>query len=392
VSTPASDAPLFDPAAVDLPVLVLDERAVAGNLDAMAEYCRASGVDLAPHAKTHMSRSLVERQLSAGAWGLTAATPRQVRALARWNVPRILHANLAVDPAFLGWVADTFLRTDAATEYFCYVDSLAAVALLEQHLGSPERPLRVLLEIGARGGRTGVRDAATARAVAEAVAASAVLELDGVSAFEGLVARDAGQDAGAVPAGVERMLGEVRAIVGELRGAGLLPATPLVTAGGSSYFDRVVALLGPEAWSEPVHTVLRSGCYLTHDHGMYRDSAPQARGAGAPVFDAALTLVARVLSTPEPGLALVGFGRRDAPTDERMPIPLGDDGHPHPTLAVVAVNDHHAFLRFPETDPAPAVGDILRFGLSHPCGAFDRHREIPLLHDGRMIDVIQPHF
>ena len=54
----------------------------------MADWCRAAGVQLAPHAKTHMSRDLVRRQTAAGAWGFTAATPAQVRtALISASVP-----------------------------------------------------------------------------------------------------------------------------------------------------------------------------------------------------------------------------------------------------------------------------------------------------------------
>ncbi|MDF2991126.1 MAG: amino acid deaminase [Microbacterium sp.] len=376
---------------VDLPVLVLDERAVAANIDAMAQYCRAHGVDLAPHAKTHMSRTLVERQLAAGAWAMAAATPRQVRQLVEWKVPRILHANLAVDPAFISWIGGSVLRPDSASTYTAYVDSPASVALLETSLGRPDLPLPVLLEIGIPGGRTGVRDQTTAREVAVAVAASPALELVGVAAFEGLAVRTADEPPDAVPAAAERLLHHVHELVTALREAGLLPEYPVVTAGGSSYFDRVVELLGPQAWDRPVHTVLRSGCYVTHDHGMYRVSTPHARGADGPRFAPAFTFHARVLSAPEPGLALVGFGRRDAPTDERMPVVLTGDGEPHPTRVVTGVNDHHAFLRFPASDPAPRVGEVLSFGLSHPCGAFDRHREIPLLDDGLMIDIIHPH-
>ena len=43
----------------------------------------------------------------------------------------------------------------------------------------------------------------------------------------------------------------------------------LVSAGGSAIFDLVAPLLKP-ALSKPVRGVLRSGCYVTHDHGSYK--------------------------------------------------------------------------------------------------------------------------
>ncbi len=69
--------------------------------------------------------------------------------------------------------------------------------------------------------------------------------------------------------------------------------------------------------------ILRSGAYLTHDHGYYGTVSPAARGAaGAPPLRPALELWAQVLSRPEPGLALLGAGRRDAGFDQGLPVPL----------------------------------------------------------------------
>ncbi len=69
--------------------------------------------------------------------------------------------------------------------------------------------------------------------------------------------------------------------------------------------------------------ILRSGAYLTHDHGFYGTVSPASRGsAGAPVLRPALELWAQVLSYPEPGLALLGAGRRDVGFDQGLPVPL----------------------------------------------------------------------
>jgi len=50
-----------------MPVLVLRESAVAHNINAMAAYCAAAGVGLAPHGKTTMAPQLFAQQLAAGA-------------------------------------------------------------------------------------------------------------------------------------------------------------------------------------------------------------------------------------------------------------------------------------------------------------------------------------
>jgi D-serine dehydratase len=92
-----------------------------------------------------------------------------------------------------------------------------------------------------------------------------------------------------------------------------------------------------------------------------------------------------VLSRPEPGLALVGAGKRDVSFDVELPRPLAVDGAGGPRLAhaaarVVALNDQHAYLHLDPDDPL-AVGELVCLGISHPCTTFDRWRVIPVVED-----------
>ncbi|GIG36808.1 hypothetical protein [Cellulomonas pakistanensis] len=385
---------------LELPAMLLHDDALDHNVRAMADWCRAAGVQLAPHAKTHMSRDLVRRQTAAGAWGFTAATPAQVRTLAGWGVARVLHANPLVDRASIAWVAEHLLTAGSATEYLGYVESDAGLDLLLAELDrlQPARPLPLLLELGFRGGRTGVRDDHAALALAERVAGADRVRLAGVSAFEGLM--PVGDDPGAPPGSVD-LLARVRALVTAVTDQGLVAGVPVVTAGGSSYFDLVARELGPAMWDRPVTTVLRSGCYVTHDHGVYRRTSPLGADRGTGALRPAFELRASVLSAPEDGLVIAGFGRREVPTDDRLPVVLGAlarEGAAAGSAAsadvagweVTAVNDHHAFLRVPP-GTAVAPGTVLRLGISHPCGAFDRWRHIPLVDAGdRVVGEITP--
>jgi D-serine deaminase-like pyridoxal phosphate-dependent protein len=100
----------------------------------------------------------------------------------------------------------------------------------------------------------------------------------------------------------------------------------------------------------------------------------------------ALELWTRVISTPEPGLAIANFGKRDAPYDLGLPTIRGDRD-----LTITALNDQHAFIRDP--DSTLRVGDVLVCGISHPCTAFDKWSLIPVLddHDG-VVDAIRTLF
>ena len=98
----------------------------------------------------------------------------------------------------------------------------------------------------------------------------------------------------------------------------------------------------------------------------------------------ALRLWAQIGSAPEPGLAFAGFGRRDCSFDAGLPVPLhrltGDGGvEPIGAATVVDLNDQHAFVRH---DGTLNVGDVIAFGISHPCTTFDKWRVIPVVDDG----------
>jgi D-serine deaminase-like pyridoxal phosphate-dependent protein len=338
------------------PLLVARDSALRHNITAMARYFDERGVRHAPHAKTTMAPSLFEAQLRAGAWGLTAATPNQVLVYARCEVPRVLLANQVLDPRPLAWLAAI-----ERPELLCYVDSLEGVRAMAA-AASPDRPLRALVELGFAGGRTGCRTVAELVDVARAARSTGRVEVVGVTGYEGML-----PDVAAVRA----YLGRVRdaaGAVGELTGA-----TPIVSAGGSTYVDVVIDELAAAG-----DLIVRSGAYVAHDSGHYATSSRLAAR-----LRPALEVWAQVLSAPEPGLAIVGMGKRDVPFDLGLPVPLEVDGE------VTGLNDHHAYLRATGLRP----GDVVRFGISHPCTAFDRWRAIPVVDDDlRIVDHLQTYF
>jgi D-serine deaminase-like pyridoxal phosphate-dependent protein len=245
----------------------------------------------------------------------------------------------------------------------------------------------VLAELGYPGGRTGCRDVAELTGVARAVAGTPGLELAGVAGYEGGLS---------TVDDVVRYLDGLRDAVRHLAAEGLLPDPVVVSAGGSRYFDLVAERLGGQ-WlpGRRVRTILRSGAYVSHDDGVYRDSTPYQRVPGS--LRPALSIWAQVTSVPEAGLAIVGMGKREAPYDEGLPVPLlvrGRDATVRPAegLRTTALNDHHAYL---SVDPAGALaaGDLIGFGISHPCTAFDKWQLIPVVdEDDTVVDLIRTHF
>src|SRR2546428_350079 len=240
-----------------LPVMLLKEPRVRRNIDERAALCARTGFSLAPHAKTSMAPQLVQRQLAAGAWAITAATTWQVRLWRELGAHRIILANELVEKASIDWVAAEMKR-DADFDFYCLVDSVAAVKALDRAPG-----FKVLLELGLAGGRTGCRTEEQAVEVARAIKAFSHITLAGVEAFE--------------------------------------------------------------VWGV-------------------------------------------ALSMPEPGLALLGFGKRDVPYDTDLPVPRYiKRGHDAPrkfehAASVFNTNDQHAYLRLDGAEGLQ-VGDLVGCGI-----------------------------
>lgn len=389
------------------PLVTLDGAALESNIATMATWCNRAGIGLAPHGKTTMSRSLWRKQLDAGAWGITVATPWQMALAIDWDIPRILLANEFVQPAFMSVVADAVNR--GHTEIVVWADSVPGVAILEAEFArhKPNRPLRVQVEIGALGARCGTRRRDEALRVAQEIAASPHLSLAGVAGYEGVIAHDAR----------ESSLGAIRAYLEDLRDThraflehGLYPPAPeriLLAAGGSAYFDLFADVLAPlhdpnPASGHPVHVLLNAGSYVTHDDGFYRGISPLGSHRGTDELRSALHGWATVISRPEPGLVILDGGKRDFPFDEGLPRVQGilrRDRRVVEQLSefpVTDLNDQHTLISVPE-DSDYAVGDVLKLGLSHPCTTFDKWRALVMVDDARTampraIDLITTDF
>jgi D-serine dehydratase len=371
------------------PLAVLRRTALDHNLAWMQDYASRKGAAFAPHGKTTMSPELFARQLAAGAWGLTFATVYQVAIGVEAGARRVIIANQVVCDADFDALA-LLLNRDADLRVWFLVDSPAQLALIEQWARRRSAAVQfdVLLEMGVPGQRTGCRTLEQAVALAQAISRSPATRLGGIECYEGVVAHcDSEHDAREVTALIRRVVEAAKAFDAQ----GLFADEEvLVTAGGSAVFDLVMPLLRTQGLSKPVRGVLRSGCYITHDHGNYSRFLQQVerREGLDSSLRPALEVWSMVQSVPEPGLALLTCGRRDISYDLEMPIPLRHVPRGTREVAsapagwnISALNDQHAFLRFDSATSVPQVGDTVALGISHPCTTFDKWRWLPVVED-----------
>ncbi|HEX6520407.1 MAG TPA: hypothetical protein VF070_10425, partial [Streptosporangiaceae bacterium] len=344
----------------------------------------------------------------------------QMRTYRSFGFPRLLLANELVDEAGIAWLTAE-LTADPGFQAYCYVDTFKNIDTLERTIRGitpghelPVRPLPVLVEIGHPNGRAGCRTDAEALEVAKAAAATGALRVAGVAGYEGTIHAD---DTTETLAQVTSFCQRLRRLADTLREFGDGTSEFIITAGGSTWFD-VVARELTSGDVSGLRAVLRSGAYLCYDHGLYSAVSPQARGtADAPRLRPAIELWAQVLSRPEPGLALLGFGRRDAGFDSGLPVPLqvipadsggaelawasghgaelaSSRGEPDvtPNWRITALNDQHAYLHLDE-GASLAPGDRVCLGISHPCTTLDKWRVIPVVDDaGQIVDIVHAFF
>jgi D-serine deaminase-like pyridoxal phosphate-dependent protein len=366
------------------PLLTLDKVALEHNVTQMFAWAESAGLSMAPHGKTTMAPRLWAQLMDAGAWGITVATGWQAQVARSAGISRVMIANSLVDPAAIGWVAAE-MAADPEAEFISWVDDSRAVDNMEAVLraAGARRKMPVLVELGANHARTGVRGVRRAIDLARRVHDSRELELAGVAGYAGALAHDR---SAASLARVDAYLDDIATLYRSVSQCDLLrDASPIVTAGGSAYFDRVAARLGN--LSDAAIVLLRSGAFQIHDDGYYAGISPMGDLPGTESFRSAMHMRTRVLSRPEPHLALLDAGKRDLPFDEGLPVPLFVVGVGREKsrrllegARVTALNDQHTFL---EVHGAGArdlpPGTVLVLGLSHPCTAMDRWRLVPVV-------------
>lgn len=394
-----------------LPLAVLRRSAIEHNSAWMRRLLARNEALIAPHGKTTMAPKLFRRQLDDGAWAITVATAFQIRVCRDHGIDRVILANQLVGPRDIAWVLSELAR-DPGFDFYCLVDSPEGVARLAEaaRAAAIGRPLQLLLEIGYPGGRTGCRTRAGALALARAVKAAAPhLALCGVEGFEGLIQGATPDEAAA---GVRGFLDEMVAVALAAAGEDLFAPGPIIlTAGGSAFYDLVLARFGQAGLRRETRVVIRSGCYLTHDSLSYRQHFANLRSRTPGVDElgpgpqAALEVWAHVQSRPDADKAILTMGRRDVGTDVGNPValkwfrpglhnapvemPLGQEGGGH---VLTGLNDQHSHMALPPGSPL-AFGDLVAFGVSHPCTTFDKWCVLYLVDDAYdVVDAVETYF
>jgi D-serine dehydratase len=391
---------------LSLPSAVLYEDKLLHNLRWMQQFVTEYGVKLAPHGKTTMAPKLFEMQLGAGAWGITLATAHQTLVAYRHGVRRVLMANQLIGKENMAIISR--LLEDSAFEFYCLVDSVAQIEQLGAFYSKRGQRLNVLIELGVTGGRTGIRDHGIRdvgihehdqlnSVLAALMRWNHALALSGIEIYEGVL-----DDEPSIRAFLQRAVTVTQRLFAE----NLFQRAPILLSGaGSAWYDVVADVFSSAEFGDAVEIILRPGCYLTHDIGVYREAqakiqqrnpiAHRMRSGLLP----ALQVWAYVQSIPEARRAIITLGKRDAAFDAGLPTPAlhfrpetAAPGTAPAHWSLTKMMDQHAYMQI-EAEDDLRVGDMIGFDISHPCLTFDKWRTLPILNaQYDVVDVIQTFF
>jgi 3-hydroxy-D-aspartate aldolase len=162
-------------AVLDTPALVVDIEAFDRNVAKMAEYARARGVALRPHAKTHKSTACARRQIAAGAVGVCCATLGEAEIMVQAGIAGVHITSPQVTGSKIARLIA--LNRSAPLGLSVVVDHPDNLAALDRAAQQEGTRLCVLVDFSAGHGRTGCADADAVLVLARAAASAHALEL-----------------------------------------------------------------------------------------------------------------------------------------------------------------------------------------------------------------------
>jgi D-serine deaminase-like pyridoxal phosphate-dependent protein len=317
---------------LDTPALYVDLDVLERNIVRMQEQCRAWGVALRPHVKTHKIPEIAQMQLDAGASGITVAKVGEAEVLPGADV-LVAYPLLQAKLPRLRALAQTRRVTVA-------VDSIAVARDLQG--------IDTLVEIDVGAGRCGAQSPDQAVAIARAC-----------SDFRGILYWPSWLDA----AGFQAACVRIDTILDALSRSGFEAE---IVSGGSTPGAAKTPLI-------PRTTEIRPGTYVFYDA-----SSLEARLCGE--ADCALRVLTTVVSTAVPGQCVIDAGSKTLSSDQT--VGAGTFGHfVGRPWTLRKLNEEHGYV---EIHGPAHVGEKVWVVPSHVCPTVNLHDEISYGRRGRV--------
>lgn len=344
---------------IDTPALLIDLDALERNIARMAAFFQGRPAKLRPHAKTHKCPEIAQRQMEAGAIGITCAKLGEAEALVDGGIEDILIANQIVG----GEKADRLASLARRARITVAVDDVRNIDELSAAAKRGGAEIGVLVEVDIGMGRCGVLPGEPALLLARKVARSDGLVLRGLMGYEGhlVFVPDAEKRAQEVRKSMA-LLTETAELLREEN----LPVE-VVSAGGTGTYD----ITG----DCPGVTEVQAGSYVFMDSSYLKIR---------PEFEPSLTVLTTIISRPTTDRAITDCGRKAISEDFGLPQPFELAG-----VEIVGLSEEHGRLALHEGAPDLQPGQKIELLPSHCCTTVNLHDEFYALRCAR-VEAVWP--
>lgn len=337
---------------IDTPAVLIDLDIVDRNIRDFQKYCNTHGLRLRPHIKTHKLPALARKQVASGAIGITCQKISEAEIMADAGIDDILITFNIVGARKL----DRLRALAERVRLSVVADNPQVIAGLGAAFSQAATALAVFVECDTGARRCGVTEPGAAVDLARQIQSARGLDFAGLMTYP-------------APGDAPRVQAWMTAAVQALTAAGL--PCPVISSGGS-----------PDMWQAhtvPIVTEYRIGTYI------YNDRSLVDRGT-CTWSDCALSVLATVVSTPEPGRAVIDAGSKTLSSDR-----LGLDGYGHvldrDDIRIATLSEEHGVLACPADAPPLRVGQGVRIIPNHACVVSNLFDQVAFVRDTAVTEI-----
>ena len=327
---------------VDTPALLLDLDAFEFNIQLMADLVKKFKINHRPHAKTHKSPVVAQKQIAAGAVGQCCQKVAEAEILVAGGVNDILVSNQIVGRRKLDRLAG-LARNSKISVCVDNDDNINQINAAARRFNSS---IEVLVEIDIGAGRCGVIPGKTAVDLAQSITKSSNLTFGGLQAYQGRAQHIRGF--GERKLAIEKAGNLVQKTINLLSEADL--DCRLVTGAGTGTFQFEAS---SGIWNE-----LQAGsyCFMDADYGLNLDET----GEFIDTFRNSLFIWSTIMSHSAKNRAVVDAGHKAASVDSGLPhvADLQD-------VTYVSASDEHGSLALGADAIGVKIGQKIRLIPGH---------------------------
>jgi D-serine deaminase-like pyridoxal phosphate-dependent protein len=346
---------------IPTPAVVIDLPKVRHNIAKLAAYGRQHRLAIRPHTKSHKSVEMARLQLQAGATGLTVAKAGEAQVMAE-----ACNDILVAYPAFDPHRRSVLCQLAQSKTIRIAVDSQFAVEALADAARSANVTLGILVDIDVGHHRTGVQSPQESLNLAQFIARTGGVQLDGMLCYPGHLKQPASEQI--------ESLKVVAAILQQSldlwKRSGLQAK---IVSGGST----------PTAYQShlvPQLTEIRPGTYI------YNDASVLA-GGYCTLDHCAATVVATVISTAVKNKFVLDAGSKTLTQDRRSHDPdTAGFGYlvEYPDAVITRLSEEHGEVDASKCANRPNLGDRLHIIPNHICPCINLHDTVWLQEAGQL--------